>query len=631
MSNSKSKSNYKTNSRANSLAEKDAGLFQIGIVTLFTAVVMMIVRLTPYKANLNQFFWSKGGTSFVDFFSLAKSQIIFILVVLALLVLLFRVFTQSFILKKSPVYIPMLVYVAFVVISYFFSAYKEFALFGWNDRFEGTLILISYMIMLFYVINTVNAERHVKWIITPLAYTSTLLGILGISQYYIADFFKTDLGKKLITPSSFWAQIDKLNFNFENGQIYQTVFNPNYVSFYLTLLVPLFAMLFIREKRIVVKCGFGFIYGLSLFNLIGSASSNGILGLAMSFIIAVIVLNKRLIEWRNPIFFIFLITLLVGALTFSRFLPELSRSFKATTGQDRVSQAAKNVEASDPTSLDANPLSYKLDYFETGKDFLNVGVGGDQFTVTTQVKDNKAALSFEDQSGKALAYSTQKSDGLIHIDDARFSNLGISMQLNKGVSFIVIHTGKTQWPFTMKENGFVFVNGIGKPVALNKVPHWGFEGRESFGTYRGYIWSRSLPMLKDTLLIGKGADTFCLYFPQNDYTGRYSANWSLNIVVDKVHNFYLATALNTGMISLLALLSLFGIYLWQSFPLYKRASYAQDYLTFCGAGIFIGISGFLVSAIFNDSSVSVMPLFYGLLGTGFAINRMLSKRAVAHR
>jgi len=621
MSNPKAKSSHKTHSRANSLAEKDAGLFQIGIVTLFTAFVMIVVRLTPYEANLNQFFWSRGGTSFVDFFSLAKSQIIFFLVFLALLVLLFRVFTQNFSLKKSAVYIPMLIYAAFVVLSYFFSAYKEFALFGWNDRFEGTLILVAYMIMLFYIINTVNSEGHVKWIITPLAFTATLLGILGISQYYMADFFKTTIGKKLITPAAHWDQLDKLNFNFEGGEIYQTVFNPNYVSFYLTLLVPLFAMLFIREKRLTIKCGFGLIYGLSLFNLIGSASSNGVLGLAMSFVVALIVLNKRLIEWRKPILFLLLITLAVGSLTFTRFLPELTSAITGKTVEDNVSQP--------PTTVEEDPSSYKLDYFETGKDYLIIGVDGDQLTVSTQVKDNAAVLFFADQTGKALTYSTKTSDGLLHIDDPRFSSLGISMQQKNGASFLVIHTGKTQWPFTITANGFVFVNGIGKPVALTQIPHFGFENHQSFGTYRGYIWSRSLPILKETLIVGKGADTFNVYFPQNDYVGRYNANWSLNIVVDKAHNLYLATALNTGVISMLALLSLFGIYLGQSFPLYRKAHYAQDYLTFCGAGIFIGISGFLVSALFNDSSVSVMPLFYGLLGTGLAINRILMKKKQA--
>jgi hypothetical protein len=54
----------------------------------------------------------------------------------------------------------------------------------------------------------------------------------------------------------------------------------------------------------------------------------------------------------------------------------------------------------------------------------------------------------------------------------------------------------------------------------------------------------------------------------------------------------------------------------------------EKYEEFCpivGAGIFIGICGFLAAAIANDSTVSVMPMFYGLLGTGIAINGLVAE------
>lgn len=87
-------------------------------------------------------------------------------------------------------------------------------------------------------------------------------------------------------------------------------------------------------------------------------------------------------------------------------------------------------------------------------------------------------------------------------------------------------------------------------------------------------------------------------------------------------------AIGTGMISLLALLALWGAYLVQSFRLYFRANYENlDFNTYVGVGIFLGICGFLTAALVNDSSVSVMPMFYGLLGTGIAINMMLKDKA----
>jgi hypothetical protein len=85
---------------------------------------------------------------------------------------------------------------------------------------------------------------------------------------------------------------------------------------------------------------------------------------------------------------------------------------------------------------------------------------------------------------------------------------------------------------------------------------------------------------------------------------------------------YFGAFIGTGGISVLTLLVLWGIYIVQSFIIYRKQNYT-GFLSYAGAGIFLGICGFLVSGFVDDSSVSVMPMFYGLLGTGIAINIML--------
>lgn len=131
-------------------------------------------------------------------------------------------------------------------------------------------------------------------------------------------------------------------------------------------------------------------------------------------------------------------------------------------------------------------------------------------------------------------------------------------------------------------------------------------------------------MMKDTLVLGHGADTYCIYFPHNDYVGKYNADWNINLIVDKPHNMYMGIIIGTGGISMLALLVIWGIYIVQSLLIYRRESY-ESFSVYTGAGIFLGICGFLAAGLVNDSSVSVMPMFYGLLGTGICINMILSK------
>jgi O-antigen ligase len=188
-------------------------------------------------------------------------------------------------------------------------------------------------------------------------------------------------------------------------------------------------------------------------------------------------------------------------------------------------------------------------------------------------------------------------------------------------------SGDTQiWPFVLTEEGvFYHNNENGKRVKLRNVPHAGWSDNPNFGSGRGYIWSRTLPLLRDTIFLGRGADTYCIYFPHDDYVGKYNAGWNINMVVDKPHNMYLGAAVGTGVISVAALLALFLIYLAQSFRLYLRMQY-DDFVSVVGVGIFFGVLGFLVSAFVDDSSVSVMPLFYGLFGVGIAINALLSAR-----
>ena len=53
-----------------------------------------------------------------------------------------------------------------------------------------------------------------------------------------------------------------------------------------------------------------------------------------------------------------------------------------------------------------------------------------------------------------------------------------------------------------------------------------FTSHESFASSRGYIWSRTIPLLKETLFIGTGADTFVIAFPQDDYIGKINSGYS---------------------------------------------------------------------------------------------------------
>lgn len=604
--------------------------FQMLPVLFFTAVIIIITRMAPYKRPMAQFFWSSGGSDLTDFFSYYKMHAILASAVIALVILLYRVFTQSFYIKRSYAYIPMIIYVLFVALSYFFSDYKLFALWGWNERFEGTITLLCYMVMLFYIINTVNTEKNVKWLVYSLAGVSSLLGLLGLSQALNHDFFKTTIGKKLITPSWFWDQLDSLNFTFTD-EIYQTVYNINYVSFYLTLLIPLFGLLFIRsvmlgkDEPMYKKLLWGVLFALLLYNLIGSASSGGFMGMAVVVVVAVIVLNKRIISWWKPISILLVVTIFVGGLSYDRWSSELGSVVNSVMGSKKTTyNSEKEINESLNSEVDvASTVKHKIDYMITEGPNVKLGYNGEEVVFTT-FADDPTAVKITDSEGSLLSATSTGETNTYKIEDSRFDWISLKPGNDKGNNYLILLTDEQEWPFLIDKDGVMYRTATGNFIQLHKVPAIGWEDNQGFGSGRGYIWSRTIPMMKDTILLGHGADTYCIYFPHNDYVGKYNAEWNINLIVDKPHNMYMGIIIGTGGISMLALLVIWGIYIVQSLLIYRRESY-ESFSVYTGAGIFLGICGFLAAGLVNDSSVSVMPMFYGLLGTGICINMILSK------
>lgn len=609
--------------------DEGLSIFQLLPIILFSAVVVMIVRAAVLKRSMEQFYWTGQGNDITDFFSYNKMILILICAAAALVFLLFRLVTQALAVKRTSIYIPMLIFTALVILSYIFSDYKEFSLLGYNDRFEGTLVLLAYMIMLFYTINSINTEKAVKQILYPLAASSVLLSLLGLSQALDHDFFRTALGKTLIVPAEFAKMRETLSFTFENKEIYQTVYNINYVSFYLTLLIPLFGLIFIRSvmrgkaEALWKKILWGLLFALLIFNLIGSASSGGFLGMGVVVLFALVLLNKKILEWWKPLVVLLAITIIVGGITYDRWAPELGNTFKQAKQDSTEEMRATPGNPATKAAADRPHIDY-FDY-KSVPNTIAIGLNGNALNFAFQL-DAWPEVQVSDAEGNEIELEATTEAGNFQISDSRFSMCSITtLQDTSGNKGFMINTGDRDWLFVIEEDRIIYLNDVRKPMELIAAKAIGWENNLDFGSGRGYIWSRSLPLIKDTFFIGHGADTFCLYFPHNDYVGKYNAGWpNPHLIVDKPHNMYIHMAVGTGLISVLAFLAILLLYAVQSVRIFWRRK-MDGFLDFAGVGIFLGIVGFAVTGFVDDSTVSVMPMFYGLLGTGIAINIMLRR------
>lgn len=199
-----------------------------------------------------------------------------------------------------------------------------------------------------------------------------------------------------------------------------------------------------------------------------------------------------------------------------------------------------------------------------------------------------------------------------------------SFQVNDQENYIVWNYGGKSAQFHNRDDQIFMAGMHNNLYPLVEAESWGFEGYERLGSSRGYIWSRTIPLLKDTILVGHGPDTYAMYFPQDDVIGKLKFFSTPKMIVDKPHNLYLQIAINTGIISLIALLWLWGKYLLSSFFLFYQSKLNswQDRL---GSSLMGAVSAYLVAGFFNDSVISVAPVFWTLLGLGISLNSIVEK------
>ena len=93
---------------------------------------------------------------------------------------------------------------------------------------------------------------------------------------------------------------------------------------------------------------------------------------------------------------------------------------------------------------------------------------------------------------------------------------------------------------------------------------------------------------------------------------------------------YLQIGVQTGVLSLIAFLVFYAIYFFQSLRLYLGGRF-ESFAAQAGVGIFIGTVGYMVCGISNDSMITVSPVFWTLIGIGFAANALARKNASARK
>lgn len=576
-------------------------IFIIVIIPLITHG--KVIELNNEEAN----FWI-GGTTHYDFYNYYKALAIVISTFFLTLT-----YEGLFLNNKLPLhkeyryYIPMLIYLFLVILSTFMAHNKHIAIYGFIEMHQGMFVLISYVVITFIVMNYIRHDIDIKVIVYSFAIIALLEGLLGISQYFGFDLLQSHIGLKLITPKGLNNSI--LNFKFGKYTIYGTLYNTNFVGSFSALVLPVTTVLYIHETEKHKSIFFGTISLLAFSTWLGCNSRAGYLGIVVALIIGIVIFRKVIKIKYKKIIFLFsgfiLIAILFNNVSGGRVFNQFSR-LNPSYESDRVKGNQSQIVR-----------------------FKEVSIDKDKFTIKTSKETligrlENSNLTFLDGEGNELN-SLKDIEGNIKLSDNKYEEYNFKITANNP-SYIKANIYGVSWDiYITSENTFKVVsfnNKLTEPIVAPRVKF--FDDKETFASNRGYIWSRTIPMLKNSIIIGYGPDNYPVVFPQEDYVGRFNvgSKGMTNIIIDKPHNMYLQIAINTGVLSLISLMIIWGIYLLDGIKLYYSGN-VNTFQEYIGASSFLSVIAYLTAGMFNDSVVSVAPLFWVLLGLGIGINSLI--------
>ncbi len=570
-------------------------------LVLIMSILPLIMYLHEYNSGLSGFSWYPSNDELLDIFLYYK-QVFFITICSIMLLLMFwKGFIEKKKMKFLPIFIPLFLYGLLAFLSTLFSDYPYLGFRGIAEHFESIFVILGYCLVVYYAYLFVETEDDIKFILKYFLIGILIMMILGVLQATGNDFFATAIGKKLYLPKKYWNYLDAFTSAFGLKRVYMTLYNPNYVGVYVSLIIPFLFGLLLTEKKLKTIL----IYLVTILGLIvclaGSESKAGFISLFIALLIT-------LIFYRRYIFRSIKITLLVVGVSIIIII-----GFKSTI------LSAFNKVVNNMDIILGQKTEFSLTDIKT-EDTLTITYKGNNLVVDLDIFDENVNIIMKDANGKDIESTIDTNTGTFTIADERFSGITVTPVVYESILCTQINIEGRNWFFSnqLGDATFYYLNPFGNFDKIYKAETALFTGYEKFASNRGYIWSRTIPLLKENIIFGSGADTFTTQFPHQDYVYRTNMYYDTEIMT-KPHNLYLQIGVQSGVISLIAFLIFFITYFISSIRIYINGRF-DNYFKRVGVAIFIGVVAYMVSGISNDSTITVAPVAWALIGIGIACN-----------
>lgn len=590
-------------------------LFLLALVLVY---VPLIMRAYIYDPKLADRPWFAATEFEVDIFLYYKGVALISVSVIMLLLLGFIIYKNREKLRGQFFIYPLLGYAALAIISTLLSPFKQFGFTGIYEQHESLWVLLAYCIVTVYAFFVIENEASVHYIINTLLVLALLTSFIGISQIFGMDFFESAFAKALMIPSSMeevYGFRENLEFKFSgsgNHQVYLTMYNPNYVGMFSAIVFPIFSSLGFAVRKKSMRIVWASLAIINFIIAMGSGSKTFLGSFLVSGLFALLIYRKNLKKGLKIglVFLVVLSVLTMGYFFYIKVNP-IQYVKNALNTKENANRVGEYQLFSDKVLLSYNGMEMVLSYDETKK-------------------ENPVKPEIRDRDGNEMK-KTQLESGDFKIENELLQDVLVGVykyEEGSELKFMLLVTlPEGEMRFTKTEKGYIFLTSAFKEDTNVEAPSSVIKNHDAFASGRGYIWSRTFPLLKNTTVTGTGADSFLLAFPQNDYIGKLNGGFR-SMVISKPHNIYLQIAVQTGLLSMVCYLVLAFLFIIRGTMFYMKARMDSVSKVF-GASLVLGIIGYLVSGIFNDSVVAVAPIYWALLGVGYGVLYLHKKEEIS--
>lgn len=564
------------------------GMWDLLIPLLFVIIVLpWVVHLAIYSCGYAEYEWYAVDDVLADFYCYYKSYFLDVVAIFAAIVLAFRLGLYKEKRKNMKMYLPLLIYGILVIISTIFSVNPQASIQGNFESFESCLVLISYIIISVYAYQIMEYERDYKIIWYAIVGIAAAFSVIGLLQIFGLDLMNFSwMQRLLMSKEEFELYGGSIEDVFAKGQVYLTLYNPNYAGIVLAMLFTVVLVMCVTERHKRKKMGYAILAAMLLILTWYTYARASLLSvvIVLCYMIYLQVKSGRMQIDGKRIAGVFAgVILVLGVflvLDFTADFRYLSRVFEKNTREP-------------------------LEYMTTEKDGIHIGYDGISYLLWLE-KEN---LYCKNESTEETIVAAQGEELYLPME----ANSKALYMTDQEVS-IMLYLADTTLFFVEQEDGYYYKTVSGKLTEMTEVAAADLHGLEYIGSARGYIWSRVIPMLKEYLIIGSGPDTFAEVFPQHDYAGKIVYSDRPDRVIEKAHNDYLTKWIQTGMVSVICIVIFYVMLFWRGKKVYQKEIVFDDMRSRIGFGCYLACVIYMIANFFNDSTLQTSPLFWVFAG-----------------